>query len=282
MVFRRLVASALAVALPAAAAAQSVPPEMAAPPRTLLAANGGAVDDSDVAAESEDETLDKLNQIEIDKDAWSTGAAVGLSAIPGGGFGLIYANKSAASVVPFLISIAGFTVGALYMVGKFDTKKKTSCFFKADPNSSATGAQVDSYRCSYALFTGTTDDPIPGDQDDNPDPAQNTGERTTHSFDWTAADNSRVGTNKEYYNSAANYGYVDSGENFDGKKTGLMILIGTYAATTLLGAVWSGLTVADHNETLRKNVESTAQNSGPKPLVGYDGNNGYFGMALDF
>ena len=217
MVFRRLVASALvaalpvASALPAAAAAQSVPPEMAAPPRTLLAANGEPVDDSDVAAEAEDETLDKLNQIEIDKDAWSTGAAVGLSAIPGGGFGLIYAEKKAASAVPFLLSIAGYTIGALYMAGTFNTKKKTNCYFKADPNSAAIGSQVDSYRCTYALFTGQTDDPIPGDQDDNPNSAQNTGERTTHSFDWTAEDKTRVGTNKEYYNSAANYGYVDSG-----------------------------------------------------------------------
>lgn len=281
MVFRRLVASALVVALPAAAAAQSVPPEMAAPPRTLLAANNEPVDDSDVAAEAEDETLDKLNQIEIDKDAWSTGAAVGLSAIPGGGFGLIYAEKKAASAVPFLLSIAGYTIGALYMAGTFNTKKKTHCYFKADPNSAAIGSQVDSYRCTYALYTGQTDDPIPGDKDDNPNTAQNTGDRTTHSFDWTAEDKTRIGTNKEYYNSAANYGYVDSGENFDGQKTGIMILIGTYAATTLLGAVWSGLTVADHNETLRKNVESTAQNS-PKPLVGYDGDNGYFGMVMDF
>ena len=281
MVIRRLVASALVVALPVAAAAQSVPPEMAAPPRTLLAANGEPVDDTDVAAESEDETLAVLNQIEIDKDAWSTGAAVGLSAIPGGGFGLIYADKPAASVVPFLLSVAGFAVGALYIAGKFDTKKKTNCFFKADPSGTAAGTEVDSYRCSYALFTGATDDPIAGDEDDNPNPAQNTGERTTHSFDWTATDKSRVGTNKEYYNSAPNYGYVDSGENFDGKKTGLFIMVGTYAATTILGAVWSGLTVADHNETLRKNVESTAQNA-PKPRVGYDGDNGYFGMAWDF
>lgn len=278
MDFRRLVALSLVVTLPAAAAAQSVPPEMAAPPRTLLAANGEPVDDSDLG---EEESLDALNKEEMEKSTWSTGAAVGLSLIPGGGFGLVYADKKAASVVPFLLSVAGYTVGALYMAGVFNTKKTTSCYFKADPNSAAIGSKVDDYRCTYALYTGATDDPIPGDKDDNPDASQNTGDRTTHSFDWTAADNTRVGTGKEYYNSAPNYGYVPSGENFDGAKTGLIILVGTYAATTLLGAVWSGLTVADHNEEIRKNVESTAQNS-PKPLVGYDGDNGYFGMAWDF
>ena len=97
MDFRRLVALSLVVTLPAAAAAQSVPPEMAAPPRTLLAANGEPVDDSDLG---EEESLDALNKEEIDKSTWSTGAAVGLSLIPGGGFGLVYADKKAASVGP--------------------------------------------------------------------------------------------------------------------------------------------------------------------------------------
>lgn len=279
---RRLVALSLVVTLPAAAAAQNVPPEMAAPPRTLLAANGEPVDDADVAAEAQDETLDKLNEEEMAKSRWSVGAAVGLSAIPGGGFGLVYAEKKAASFVPFLISIAGYTVGALYMTGMFNTKKSTHCYFKADPNSAAVGTRVDDYRCTYALYTGNTDDPIPGDVDDNPDASKNTGDRTTHSIDWTAGDGTRVGTNLEYYNSAPNYGYVPSGENFDGKKTGIIILASTYVATTLLGAVWSGLTVADHNEELRKSVESTASNNSPKPMVGYDGDNGFLGMAWDW
>ena len=52
------------------------------------------------------------------------------------------------------------------------------------------------------------------------------------------------------------------------------------AATTLLGAAWAGLTVDDHNTALRKNIESTA--SAPRPIVSYDGRNGYMGLLLDF
>ena len=43
------------------------------------------VDDSDLRDE---ETLQELMQIEYDKDAWSMGAAVGASLLPGAGWGL--------------------------------------------------------------------------------------------------------------------------------------------------------------------------------------------------
>ncbi|MCK6573380.1 hypothetical protein L6V77_20055 [Myxococcota bacterium] len=273
MVVRRLAAAALVLTLPATVAAQSVPPEMAPSPQLLLAANGEPVDDSDLSSE---ESLADLDQEEIDKKAWSTGTAVGLSFIPGGGFGLIYAEKKAASAVPFLLSVAGYAVGTLYLLGSFDTSKSSACYFFADPAAGGTGAKVQDFRCTYAKWTSSTnDDPLPGDVDDNPDASQREpdGRLTTHSIDYQ-------GTGKPYNKSASNYDVRTTGEDFDGKKTGVIILAATYAATSILGAVWSGLTVADYNEQIRKEVESTAMNR-PKPIIGYDGENGFFGLAWE-
>jgi hypothetical protein len=77
------------------------------------------------------------------------------------------------------------------------------CRFKADPTAAGEGELVDEARCTYALWTNaTTDDPIPGDVDENPDASQRApgGARTTHSIDFE-------GTGKPFYESAANYGY---------------------------------------------------------------------------
>lgn len=271
MALRRLLASALAVSLPASAAAgpvRNVPPEMAASPQTLLAQRDEAVDDSDLGQE---ESLDELNRAEMAPLQWSTPAAVGLSFIPGGGFGLVYAEKKAASAVPFLLSAAGFAVGALYLAGVFDTTKKTHCYYKADPNAVSAGVATGMDSCTYAMWDSrTNDDPIPGDVDAAGNPIN------THSIDPNSGS-----ANRAYIDSSSHYAILDSGENFDGQKTGIYIMLGTYAVTTLLGAVWSGLTVADHNEEIRKNIESTAQNT-PKPIFGFDGDDGYFGLVWSF
>lgn len=262
MVAKRLVATALLVAFPTSLLAQSVPPEVAGSPRTLLAARGHAapagggepVDDSDL---KDEETLTELNQIEYEKDSWSAGAAIGLSAIPGGGFGLIYARNKAASVVPFLLSAAGYTLGALYFVGVFNTSKKTVCLYDDVTTSSV--------NCSYALRG--VPDPIKTDMIDN------------HSID----PNTKTAENPDgipYYMSGSHYTETTRGDKFNGKKTGIYILAGTYVATTLLGAVWSGLTVSDHNAEIRKNVESTAM--APTPVMGYDGQTGSVGLSWGF
>ena len=247
-----LLVSPLTMQAPAARA-ESIPPEMAPSPRVLLAANE-PVDDSDLADE---ETLKELNDEEIGKSAWSTGAAVGLSLIPGGGFGLIYAEKKPHSVVPFLLSAAGYTVGALYMAGIFDTSKSTRCVFDGTK-------KVPESHCYYALDQATQmSDIYPTDDLDNhsTDPNDPTGKT-------------------EFYDNGVRYGREERGEDFDGQKTGLYIMAATYGATTLLGAIWSGLTVADHNEEIRKSVESTAQ--APTPVMGYDGEKGYLGMVWSF
>lgn len=269
MVVRRLLAASLVLTVPAAALAQQqapVPPEMAQAPRELLAQGGEPVDDTDLG---EEESLKELIKEEIAPNEWSTPAAIGLSFIPGGGFGLIYAEKKAASAVPFLLSAAGYAVGALYMLGTFDTSKSTHCYYKNDPDAVTAGSKVSMFHCTYAKWDSrTTDDPIPGDKDKDGNAIN------THSFDPNS------GGTRAYIDSAANYNVLDSGENFDGTKTGIYIIAGTYVASTLLGAVWSGLTVSEHNEQLRKAAESTAM--APKPVMGFDGEKGYLGLVMDF
>ena len=68
--------------------------------------------------------------------------------------------------------------------------------------------------------------------------------------------------------------------NYQGEKSGPIVMGADYAASNRLGTAWVGLTVDDRNTTLRKNIERTV--SGPLPIVGYDGRNGYMGLLLDF
>jgi len=253
---KRAVALALLASLPSAAAAQAVPPELAAPPRLLLAqADSESVDDSDLGRE---ESLDELNQIEFDKDAWSMGAAVGLSFLPGAGWGLMYAKKPAAAAVPFTLSITGYVVGALYIAGLFDEKLSTVCLYEDSQ-------EVSVNACRLVQSSGQFKADLDGDG---------------KAGDWQAEVDPRDPNGRKFIDTASKYSSAPKGENFDGKKTGLIVMGATYAATTLLGAAWAGLTVDDHNTELRKNIESTA--SAPRPIVGYDGRNGYMGLLLDF
>lgn len=253
---KRAVALALLASLPSAAAAQAVPPELAAPPRLLLAqADSESVDDSDLGRE---ESLEELNQIEFDKDAWSMGAAVGLSFLPGAGWGLMYAKKPAAAVVPFTLSITGYVVGALYMVGLFDEKQSTVCLYDGSQ-------EVSVNACRLVQSRGQFEADLDGDG---------------QAGDWQDEVDPRDPNGGKFIDNASKYSAANKGENFDGKKTGLIVMGATYAATTLLGAAWAGLTVDEHNTELRKNIESTA--SAPRPIVGYDGRNGYMGLLLDF
>jgi hypothetical protein len=253
---KRAVALALLASLPSAAAAQAVPPELAAPPRLLLAqADSESVDDSDLGRE---ESLEELNQIEFDKDAWSMGAAVGLSFLPGAGWGLVYAKKPAAAVVPFTLSITGYVVGALYIAGLFDEKQSTVCLYEGSQ-------EVSINACRLVQSEGQVTADVDGDG---------------RAGDWQVEVDERDPERRTYFYTANKYSAAPKGENFDGKKTGLIVMGATYAATTLLGAAWAGLTVDDHNTELRKNIESTA--SAPRPIVSYDGRNGYMGLLLDF
>lgn len=239
---RRFVSVATTVGLLAgpALAKNPVPTSAAAPPAVLLA----QVDDSDLADE---ETLEELIEDEITAESWSMGKAIGLSLLPGGGFGLIYAEKKAQSVVPFLLSAVGYGVGLAYLLGVFDTDSEQVCVHVRD-------GEVPLNECSI----GST----AGDNQAN-DPRSPDGMT-------------------QYFNTKGDYTPGVKGEDFDGKQTGFLILGATYAFTTLLGAIWAGSTVADHNEKVRKAAESTAEGPRLRPVMAYDGQNGLFGVGLDF
>lgn len=252
---RRIVPTAMAIGLiPGALFAQGAPKPIAnAPaPQALIAQNlGDQVDDSDLARE---ENLQDLMREEYDDASLSVGAAVTLSLIPGAGYGLAYAGKKAQSLVPFTLSAIGYGVGAAYFFGAFNTSTSTFCRHVRD------GRVQDFDECAIADNKGTNTDP--GNKAIDP----------------------RSPDMLPYFKTAEDYSVVTSGEDFDGKRTGLLIMGGTYVFTTLVGAIWASSVVSDHNDRLQKDIESTAQNEGvqPRPVVAYDGNEGFFGLALDW
>lgn len=232
---------ALLAALPALAKAPV--PATAAPTPDLLIAQ---VDDSDL---KEEEGLQELMDEEYDEASWSMGKAIGLSLIPGGGFGLIYAEKEAQSAVPFVLAAVGFGLGAAYMVGAFDESSKKVCVH---------------------VRAGT----VPLDECD-------IGNRAG---DNQAIDPRSQDMNTPYFATKADYTKGIQGEDFDGSERGIQILAATYIGTTLIGAIWAGLTVADHNDRLRKDIESTAKAPEPtwRPVVAADREGGFMGLAVDF
>lgn len=232
---------ALLPALPVQA--RDAVPVMAAPgPERLIA----QVDDSDL---KDEEGLQELMDEEFDKDKWSMGSALGLSLVPGGGFGLIYAEKKAQSAVPFVLAAVGFGLGAAYLVGAFDEQSKTVCVHTR-------AGTVPLGECDIGNRAGDNQAIDPRSED----------------------------MNTPYFATKADYTKGIQGEDFDGASTGILILGATYIGTTLIGAIWSGLTVYDHNEKLRKDIESTAQAPTPtwRPVLGADRNGGLMGLAVDF
>lgn len=239
---RRIVAALAASGLvaPGMAGAAPTPPNAAPAPQILLA----QVDDSDLADEP---TISDIINEEVDVQSKSVTAAVGLSFIPGAGWGLLYAGKRPHSSVPFLLSAAGYTVAGLYMSGLFDESSKTVCVHE-------TGQTVELEVCGYART------PIKNNETDPLDPR-----------------------GRPYFRTADAYTRTTVGDDFDGTEVGIYILVGTYVVTTLIGAAWAGATVADFNDQVRKDAESTVQGpSLPRPVVGYDGQRTSFGFALDF
>jgi hypothetical protein len=238
-------------------------PTTAPAPAVLIAQAGIDALDSDLA---EEESIEEIQDREFDADAWSMGAGIGLSLIPGAGWGLIYADKPAQSTVPFLLSAVGYVIGGLYVAGLFDEESSLTCQHDAD-------GRVGLPECGYADIT--YDPTAPSDRIDNLDIDR------------------RDPAMRQYFATRSDYELVTQGEDFDGTTTGLVIIGGTYVLTTLIGAIWAGATVYDHNDQLRKDIESTAGASGvasapaevpttARPIVGYTGDSGLFGIALDF
>jgi len=254
----------------AAEPGQPIDPTAAPAPAVLIAQAG--IDALD-ALDANEESLEFLQDKEFNESAQSLGAAIGLSFLPGAGWGLMYADKSAQATVPFLLSAVGYSVGALYMAGLFDETATQICNHVRD-------GRVGFDECGYG---DTVYDPNI-DQIDNND-----------------IDN-RDDTNppRAYFATKSDYEYATRGEDFEGTTTGLVIIGGTYVLTTLIGAAWAGSTVYDFNEQLRKDIESTAGRDAvaraddvrarepeadatpPRPYFGYTGERGVLGVVLDF
>lgn len=266
--------AALSIAAGPALAAepgQPIDPTAAPPPGVLIAQAGIDALDADLADEK---TLEDLHEDEFNESAKSMGAAVGLSLIPGAGWGLMYADKPAQATVPFLLSAVGYSVGALYMAGLFDEEATDTCQHVRD-------GRVGLAECGYGdiVFDPT-----------NPNAVDNN--------DIDTRDNQNP--QRAYFATKSDYSEVTIGDDFDGTTTGLLIIGGTYVVTTLVGAAWAGSTVYDFNDQLRKDIESTAgrdavakaedvRASGPaaeplppRPIFGYTGKRGVFGVVVDF
>lgn len=262
-------ASGPAFAAPPGTPDQPVDPTAAPAPAILLAQTDIDALDADIEAQ---ETLEFFEKKEFDASAQSLGAAVALSLIPGAGWGLIYADKSAQSTVPFLLSAVGYAVGGLYVFGLFDEEAVPICNHVRD-------GRVGLAECDYGDLV------LP--------PDQAAGQIDSKDID------PRDPEMLPYFATKADYSKGTRGDDFDGITTGLIIIGGTYVLTTLIGAVWAGGTVYEYNEQLRKDIESTAgrdamaraddirgeapaEAAPPRPFVGYDGERGVFGVALDF
>jgi hypothetical protein len=176
----RRIASLLALATPLTPAL-ATPPELAPPPQVLLAQAEEADPD-----DPNEESLTVMDGGIIDERSWSMTAAIGLSLVPGGGFGLFYVEKPGAGWATIALSAIGYGVGAAYMLGVFDEQPETRCRFKdevAEPE-----------ECESALDrTGPLRD------EKNP--------RTGNFYSFEVEDFSRVTT----------------GEDYDGTTTGLAI-----------------------------------------------------------
>ena len=180
-----------------------------------------------------EETLAELQENEFEEEALSMAKALTLSLIPGGGWGLIYTGKTAQSLIPFLISAVGYGVGLVYMSGLFDESSEEVCFHK--PSSEVVGKG----ECS--LFEPTLQRPMQHTQLDPRGPLDANGQPT-----------------QPYFATKDDYELQSRGQDYDGFGLGLTIVVSTYAASSLLGALWSMSEVSEHNGKLRRRIESTA------------------------
>jgi hypothetical protein len=211
------------------------------------------MDDPELVNElSGEETLGQLQQLEFQRESLSVGKAIALSLIPGGGWGLLYARKRAQSFVPIITSLVGYTVGMLYASGQLDQKATDVCVYKP-----TNIVQKDIEVCSYY-------------------------DAKLHLDKYLALD-TNDGTGKTYYETRNDYTIQTKGTNYDGSAFGLQMILGTYVATSILGAVWATIEVNEHNDEVRKKVESTAELKYKfVPMVQYNGSGAQMGFGFQF
>lgn len=234
--------------------------QLATSPQILFA----QMDDPALVMELKDEeTLGDLQNIEYSREALSMSKGIALSFIPGGGWGLLYANKKLQAIVPFLLSAVGYGIGAVYLSGSFDESKQAVCIH--EPSKST----VEYAQCAW------------GDGAIHPD-KYNTYDQL--SWDDLNGDGQQQQNElKRYFETKGDYRQTTRGKDIDLSSQGLPILLGTYLATSLVGAIWSAVAISQHNKELRKKIESTAQ--APiqvLPTVTYNGTHASAGLVVTF
>ena len=215
------------------------------------------MEDPDLVRElSQEETLEQLQDMEYDRESLSLGRGVTLSLIPGGGFGLLYAGERAQGLLVIALSTVGYVLGIAYASGSMNSEQSEVCVYKkGTPEEDLVQTQVcgwwdgQTYPNRYNSVDPRSVDPV-----NNPE-------------------------GQKYFQTKTNYTLEQRGEQYDGQGLGLKILIGTYLTSTLIGAIWSGDVILDHNDEVRKRVESTA---GLFPVIHTDGDGTTVGLGLRF
>ena len=241
--------------------ARPISPSEAPRPALMFA----QMDDPELVRElSNEETLGQLQEIEFERDSLSLSKGIIYSLIPGGSWGLFYAKKRAQGLIPLLLSVVGYGLGATYLSGTFDTASTDVCVY------TPTQELVSMATCSRG-------EPTPS----RPQQHLDYDERSW--VDSNGDGQKQPDEVKRYFQTQGDYTTETRGKNEEFGDLGLTILVGTYVVTTVIGAIWAGSSISTHNDELRKKIESTAQ--APikvNPTLVYDGRNALMGLSVQF
>ena len=236
----------------------------APPPLSLLSGLSpvAQMDDPELIRElAEEESLVDLQEIEFSRESLSVSRGVILSFIPGGGWSLIYGNRKAQGLLMILGASIGYGMGLAYLSGAFDEEGSKRCIV-TDSSPEKASIFVGMEYCNPASLIHPTNaratmparDPYLYKQSNSP----------TLNVILRNDQPPPNGYQVPYFSEVSNfYKEQTRGSDYDGSKTGQMIILGTYAATTIVSAIWSTVEIREQNKELRKRIESTAQ--GPRP-----------------
>jgi hypothetical protein len=230
------------------------------------------MDDPELVEELKgEETLQELQEIEFQRESLNLSRGVGLSFIPGGGWGLFYAQKRAQGLIPLVASLIGYGVGLALLSGSLDTDESRVCVYSLeDSTRNYAGTIVNSRVCE-----GKTNPNIQVQLNLENDP-----------LSWVDTNGNQLADSneqKKYLETLSYYSFDTRGSKYDGFQDGLLILGITYLTTTAIGAIWSAVEISQFNDELRKKVESTADLS-PKfqPYFHRDGQKTMVGVGVLF
>ena len=181
----------------------------------------------------EEETLEDLQNLEFELEALSMGKGVALSFIPSGGLGLMYAGDGIKSLLPIALSLAGYGAAIAMGSGVFDQSAQDVCVFRED--------QPDEKFVTFeTCFKGEATPENPRqhlEQDLRADP---TG-------------------NLRFFETKNEYSVRTQGRDINRSELALPIAGVTYLVTTVIGITLTAIKISEHNDEIRKKIESTAQ-----------------------